>query len=64
MLERVNTAITEPVIWKGAVLRIGASVGLARYPEDGVDAHALLQRADESMYCEKARRQSKAGRYG
>jgi diguanylate cyclase (GGDEF)-like protein/PAS domain S-box-containing protein len=64
LMERVMAAITEPIIWKGTVLRIGASVGLSRYPEDGLDAYSLLQRADESMYSEKARRQSRAGRYG
>jgi diguanylate cyclase (GGDEF)-like protein/PAS domain S-box-containing protein len=63
-MERVTAAIAEPIIWKGIVLRIEASVGLARYPEDGLDAHSLLQHADESMYSEKARRQSRAGRYG
>jgi len=63
-IEKVTAAIGEPILWKGTVLRIGASVGLARYPEDGANAHSLLQRADESMYCDKARRQSKAGRYG
>jgi diguanylate cyclase (GGDEF)-like protein/PAS domain S-box-containing protein len=64
VMEKVTAAIGEPIIWKGAVLRIGASMGLARYPEDGLDAHSLLHRADESMYSEKARRQSRAGRYG
>src|SRR5262249_27790611 len=64
LIERVSAAVDEPILWKGSVLRIGASVGVARYPEDGADAHALLQRADESMYCEKARRQSRAGRFG
>ena len=64
LMERVTAIIAEPIIWKGVVLRIGASVGLARYPEDGLDAHSLLQRADESMYSEKARRQSKAGGFG
>jgi len=64
VMEKVTAAIAEPIIWKGTVLRIGASVGLARYPEDGLDAHSLLQRADESMYFEKARRQSRTGRYG
>ncbi len=62
LVDRVTKIITEPIIWKGTLLRIGASVGLARYPEDGLDAHSLLQRADESMYSEKARRQSRAGR--
>jgi diguanylate cyclase (GGDEF)-like protein/PAS domain S-box-containing protein len=64
VMEKVTAAIAEPIIWRGTLLRIGASVGLARYPEDGLDAHSLLQRADESMYSEKARRQSRAGRYG
>jgi diguanylate cyclase (GGDEF)-like protein/PAS domain S-box-containing protein len=64
VMEKVTAAIAEPIIWKGTVLRIGASVGLARYPEDGFDAHSLLQHADESMYSEKARRQSRAGRFG
>jgi diguanylate cyclase (GGDEF)-like protein len=64
VVEKVTAAIAEPIIWKGTLLRIGASVGLARYPEDGLDADSLLQRADESMYCEKARRQSRAGRCG
>ena len=63
-IEKVIAAIGEPILWKGTVLRIGASVGLARYPEDAADAHSLLQRADESMYCDKARRQSRAGRFG
>jgi GGDEF domain-containing protein len=63
-MDKISAAVAEPIIWKGTVLRIGASVGLARCPEDGRDASSLLQRADESMYAEKARRQSRAGRYG
>jgi diguanylate cyclase (GGDEF)-like protein/PAS domain S-box-containing protein len=64
LMDKIGAAVAEPVIWKGAVLRVEASIGLARYPEDGHDANSLLQRADESMYSEKARRQSRAGRYG
>ena len=64
VIEKVSTAIAEPIIWKGTVLRLGASVGLACYPEDGLDAQSLLQCADESMYLEKAQRGSRAGRYG
>jgi diguanylate cyclase len=64
LMDKVGAAIAEPVIWKGTVLRVGASIGHARYPEDGHEASSLLQRADESMYSEKARRQSRAGRYG
>jgi diguanylate cyclase (GGDEF)-like protein/PAS domain S-box-containing protein len=64
LMDKIGAAVAEPVIWKGTVLRVEASIGLARYPEDGHDANSLLQRADESMYSEKARRQSRAGRYG
>jgi diguanylate cyclase (GGDEF)-like protein/PAS domain S-box-containing protein len=59
LVKKVDAAVTEPIIWKGTILRVGASVGLSRYPEDGHDAHTLLQRADESMYSQKAQ-----GRYG
>jgi diguanylate cyclase (GGDEF)-like protein/PAS domain S-box-containing protein len=64
LMDKIGAAVAEPVIWKGTVLRVEASIGLACYPEDGHDANSLLQRADESMYSEKARRQSRAGRYG
>src|SRR5579872_81158 len=60
MMERVAAVIAEPIIWKGTLLRIEASIGVSRYPEDGLDAHSLLQHADEAMYAEKARRQSRA----
>ena len=59
LMDRVDAAVVEPIIWKGTILRVGASVGLSRYPADGHDAHTLLQRADESMYSQKAQ-----GRYG
>ena len=59
LMNRVDAAVVEPIIWKGTILRVGASVGMSRYPADGHDAHTLLQRADESMYSQKAQ-----GRYG
>jgi diguanylate cyclase (GGDEF)-like protein/PAS domain S-box-containing protein len=59
LMGRVEAAVIEPIIWKGTILRVGASVGISRYPADGQDAHTLLQRADESMYSQKAQ-----GRYG
>ncbi|MBR7798917.1 putative bifunctional diguanylate cyclase/phosphodiesterase [Undibacterium fentianense] len=37
-------------------LRLGASIGISIYPQDGEDAEALLQKADIAMF--KAKRQS------
>jgi diguanylate cyclase (GGDEF)-like protein len=34
--------------------RIGASVGVATYPEDGADGEALIRAADRAMYGAKA----------
>jgi diguanylate cyclase (GGDEF)-like protein len=36
-------------------LKLGASVGLASYPTDGLDAEGLLHRADGRMYEKKAK---------
>jgi diguanylate cyclase (GGDEF)-like protein len=55
LVDKVSATVAEPIIWKGTILRVGASVGSASYPEDGHDAHSLLRRADESMYSHKAR---------
>jgi diguanylate cyclase (GGDEF)-like protein len=37
----------------GLRLTVGASVGIARYPEHGTDVSALLRRADTAMYSAK-----------
>ncbi len=55
LVDTVSATVGRPIVWKGRILRVGASVGAARYPEDGHDAHSLLKRADESMYSQKAR---------
>jgi diguanylate cyclase (GGDEF)-like protein len=39
----------------GNVVTVGASIGLAMYPDDGLDVHALLSAADQAMYRSKAR---------
>ena len=45
--------ISEPFAVDELSLEVGASVGVARYPEDGEDAHALLRCADIAMYAAK-----------
>jgi diguanylate cyclase (GGDEF)-like protein/PAS domain S-box-containing protein len=50
VVERMRTAIEEPVIVQGLPLSLEASIGIAVYPEDGADVETLLQRADVAMY--------------
>lgn len=45
----------------GLPLRLGVSVGLALYPDDGATYEALLAAADRRMYTDKSRRKRMAG---
>jgi diguanylate cyclase (GGDEF)-like protein len=38
---------------EGVHLRVGASVGVSVYPDDGTDGESLLRRADMNMYRRK-----------
>jgi diguanylate cyclase (GGDEF)-like protein len=40
----------QPVVIDELSLELDASIGIARFPEDGKDAHTLLRRADLAMY--------------
>jgi diguanylate cyclase (GGDEF)-like protein/hemerythrin-like metal-binding protein len=51
--ERIIQAVTAPLAVHG--LRLGVSVGIAIFPDDGSDAHQLLARADGAMYDAKHR---------
>ncbi len=46
--------LSEPLPISGIKLRIGASIGIACYPQHGKDSHELLRAADVAMY--KAKR--------
>jgi len=48
--ERVIEALREPIHLANRDLVIGASVGIAMYPEDGSDVQTLLRSADMAMY--------------
>ena len=52
-VSRLRQAVTEPIVLEGLLIDVGASVGLAICPADGVDLDALLQRADVAMYLSK-----------
>jgi diguanylate cyclase (GGDEF)-like protein len=47
---RIAEALAEPFHYGGAEFQIGASIGIALYPDDAGDAEGLLQCADGAMY--------------
>jgi diguanylate cyclase (GGDEF)-like protein len=47
------TKINGPMVVGEETIQISASIGISLCPEDGVDASALLHRADSSMYLVK-----------
>ena len=52
--ERLVHALSQPYDLDGATFDLGASVGVAIYPEDGRSARELLQNADFALYRAKA----------
>ncbi len=48
--ERLLACVQLPFVVHHLALEIGASIGIARYPDDGDDAHTLLRHADIAMY--------------
>lgn len=47
---RILTMLGQPLMIRGHPLGIGASIGIAVYPEDGRDVGTLLKHADLAMY--------------
>jgi diguanylate cyclase (GGDEF)-like protein len=51
MIARILRAISEPMrIEDNSTISITASIGISRYPVDGVSSDALLSRSDAGMY--------------
>lgn len=50
MVERVRKALVMPVSFNGNEIPVGASLGVAAYPTDGVTAAELVRAADMAMY--------------
>ncbi|MFZ2297204.1 MAG: diguanylate cyclase, partial [Aquabacterium sp.] len=55
LLERVLHQIHQPISLCGRSLQVGASLGVALYPDDSEDAASLLRHADIAMYAAKDR---------
>ncbi len=49
-IERLKAAIAEPIQLEGHSVRVTSSIGIANFPDDGLDADALLTNADAAMY--------------
>jgi diguanylate cyclase (GGDEF)-like protein/PAS domain S-box-containing protein len=47
---KIIESMTMPFVVKGKELHIGASVGIAIYPDDGEDMESLLKNSDIAMY--------------
>ncbi|HEY3058366.1 MAG TPA: EAL domain-containing protein [Chloroflexota bacterium] len=54
--DKVLRALEAPFSIEGHSLAVGASIGVASFPEHGDDAQALLRRADVAMYSAKRTR--------
>ena len=50
VLEKVREALTQPIALEGQEVRVSCSMGVVRYPRDGVGTDALLMKADAAMY--------------
>jgi len=49
-LDRISAAIAEPILLEGGSLYVTCSMGVATYPNDGLDPDTLLMNADTAMY--------------
>ncbi|HCX64467.1 MAG TPA: sensor domain-containing diguanylate cyclase [Eubacteriaceae bacterium] len=47
---KIQRSIEQPIDLETTSCNVGVSIGIARYPKDGVNADALLANADWSMY--------------
>jgi diguanylate cyclase (GGDEF)-like protein len=54
LAERVVEAVSAPFLVQEMTLEVGASIGIAMYPDHGCDVDTLVQRADVAMYQAKS----------
>jgi diguanylate cyclase (GGDEF)-like protein/PAS domain S-box-containing protein len=50
LLERVREAVTQPVMLGSHQVKVSCSIGVARYPQDGLERSSLIVNADAAMY--------------
>ncbi|WP_273426334.1 EAL domain-containing protein [Marinobacter sp.] len=54
LVNKIRSAIAQPVALSGKMVKVTSSVGVARYPEDGTTVVDLLRAADLAMYDAKS----------
>ena len=54
-LERILEEIGQRIVLAGREFHVGASLGVALFPDDGEEAQSLLKHADVAMYAAKSR---------
>jgi len=55
LARKLVDAITQPMLIKEHTVYIGASIGIAVFPDDGSDFYTLTKHADTAMYASKAK---------
>ena len=60
IVERISQQTDQPFRFEGRIINLTASIGHARFPEDGNDVNALLEAADRSMYKMKRNRTTRS----
>lgn len=50
---KIIVALSQPLELKGQTCQIGASIGIALYPDDAQNTESLIKQADEAMYLAK-----------
>ena len=58
--EHLLRTLEEPFMVEGLALAVGASIGIALYPDHALDSDSLLRRADVAMYVAKRNNQGYA----
>ncbi|HEY4445467.1 MAG TPA: EAL domain-containing protein [Steroidobacteraceae bacterium] len=53
VVQRIQSALHPPILVDGLPVLAEAGIGVAMYPENGLDAEGLLRRADIAMYAAK-----------
>ena len=61
--EKLLSALVAPQLINGHELTVGASIGIALFPDDGNDVQSLLRSADAAMYSAKATGRGRAAMF-